>query len=127
MAIVLGTEQWSYLLGGTAEWSDWKGLGHSMLATLGLLAVAGVFHPLKLLPLMLFELFWKSVWLLAVALPAWLEGRLVPDIVNVRASCVGIGILMVLVPWQYVWWRYIKQPIEPWRRDQVRGSSCEGG
>lgn len=118
MAIVLSTEQWSYILGGTAAWSEWKGLGHCMLAILGLLAILGVFHPVKLLPLMLFEIAWKTVWLLGIALPAWLGDRVVPDIVNVPASAIGIVVVSMLMPWRYVWWRYVVQPVEPWRRDK---------
>lgn len=125
MAIILGFKQWSYILDGTADWSSWRGLGHSMLATLALLAVAGIFHPLKLLPLMLYEMAWKSVWLLVIALPAWLSGEPIPPIVNTSASMIGIAVLTILVPWRYVWWRYVSQPIEPWRRDtpseDVRG------
>ncbi len=107
MAIILGFKQWSYIFDGTADWTSWRGLGHSMLATLALLAIAGVFHPLKLLPLMLYEMAWKTVWLLIIALPAWLQTEPVPTIVNVPASIIGIGVLSILVPWRYVWWRYI--------------------
>lgn len=122
MAIILGIKQWTYILEGTAEWSSWRGLGHSMLATLALLAIAGVFHPLKFLPLMLYEMAWKSVWLLVIALPAWMDGRPVPAIVNVPASSIGIVILMILVPWRYVWWCYVSQPIERWRPGHARSA-----
>lgn len=115
MALTLGLKQWTYIFNGTADWTKWEGLGHSMLATLALLAIAGVFHPLKLLPLMLYEMAWKTVWLLAIALPAWLDGRPVPTIVNVTATLIGIVILIILVPWRFVWWSYISQPVERWR------------
>ncbi|MEX0343148.1 MAG: hypothetical protein AB3N06_11205 [Erythrobacter sp.] len=115
IAVVLGTKQWSYILEGTGDWTAWRGLGHAMLATLALLAIAGVFHPLKLLPLMLFEIAWKTVWLLVVALPAWLGGSEVPGIVSIWGSVIGIGVVTILIPWRYVWWCYVTQPIEPWR------------
>jgi hypothetical protein len=95
-----------------------------MLATLGLLAIFGVFHPLKLLPLMLFEIAWKSVWLLSVALPARLGDRVVPEIVNVPASIAGIVIVSILIPWRYVYWRYFAQPVEPWRISRGRASTA---
>ncbi len=125
MAIVLSTKQWSYILEGTTDWSSWKGLGHSMLATLGLLAVAGVFHPLKLLPLMFYEIIWKSIWLLFVALPAWLGDQEVPDLVDVWPSSIGIVVVMILMPWRYVWWCYVVQPVDPWRRARTAGKSRE--
>lgn len=122
IATILGAQQWGYILEeGTAEWSNWRGLGHLMLATLSVLAIAGIFHPLKLLPVMLYEIAWKFLWLMIIALPAWLDGRDVPTIVDVWSSAFGIVLVIILVPWRYVWWRYFAQPIEPWRRNQVLG------
>ncbi len=40
----------------------------SMLAAVSLLAFLGIRYPLKMLPLLFFELLWKSVWLLAFGL-----------------------------------------------------------
>ena len=119
MVLVLGSNQWSQILAGTDDWPAWEGLGRSMLAMLALLALAGVFHPLKMLPLMLYEMGWKLVWLLAIALPAWVDGRVVPDIVNVTATCIAMVVLTILIPWRYVWRQYILNPAEPWRY-QVR-------
>jgi len=44
---------------------------HSMLFTrgLGLTAVLGLRYPVKMLPLLIFELVWKAVYLLAFAAP----------------------------------------------------------
>ena len=116
MVIVLGSKQLNYLLEGASEWSNWRGLGHSMLFTLAVLAIGGVFRPLAFLPVMIYEMAWKIVWLAVVALPPWLAGEQIPGIVNAQSSIIGIGILMILIPWKYVWWRYFAQPIEPWRR-----------
>lgn len=116
MVIVLGSKQLNYILEGASEWNNWRGLGHSMLFTLAIMAIGGIFRPLAFLPIMLYEIAWKLVWLSVVALPPWLAGQEIPSIVNAKASLIGIAILLVLIPWKYVWWRYFKQPIEPWRR-----------
>ncbi|MBQ4836469.1 MULTISPECIES: hypothetical protein [Pseudoalteromonas] len=116
MVIVLGSKQLNYLLEGASQWSNWRGLGHSMLFTLAILAIGGVFRPLAFLPVMIYEMAWKIVWLAVVALPPFLAGQEIPGIVNVKASIIGICVLIILVPWKYVWWRYFTQPIEPWRQ-----------
>jgi hypothetical protein len=41
----------------------------SILAAFALLAVLGIRYPLKMLPLLFFELLWKSIWVLALGLP----------------------------------------------------------
>jgi hypothetical protein len=47
------------------------GVVNSMLLALVLLAVVGLRYPLKMLPLLFWEIAWKARWLLALALPAW--------------------------------------------------------
>lgn len=116
MAFVLGWQQWSSIFEGTAEWSAWKGLGRSMLAMLAVLAFIGIFHPLKVLVLMLYEMAWKTLWLLGIALPAYLDGREVPTIVEIVPSSIGMVLLLFLIPWRYLWWQWVVQPLDPWRR-----------
>lgn len=120
MFIILGNQQWTYILTEDTEgWHRWRGVGHAMLAALSLLALLGVFHPLKALPLMIFEMVWKAIWLTIIALPAWQDGREIPDIVDATASSIGIALLLIVIPWPYVWWRYVTEPIEPWRRNRT--------
>ena len=40
------------------------------------LGVFGLIHPLKGLPIMIFMIFYKSLWLIIVAYPLWREGEL---------------------------------------------------
>lgn len=44
----------------------------SFLGALTALSLLGVRHPVRMLPLLLFELAWKLLWALAVWLPLWL-------------------------------------------------------
>ncbi|MEW6998102.1 hypothetical protein AADZ86_10390 [Colwelliaceae bacterium BS250] len=118
MVIVLGSKQLNYILEGASEWGNWRGLGHAMLFTLAVLAIGGVFRPLAFLPIMIYEIAWKTVWLVVVALPPWLAGEQIPGIVSVKGSIIGICLLIILIPWKYVRWRYFTQPIEPWRRNK---------
>lgn len=117
MVFVLGKIQLQYILEGPSEWSNWRGLGHSMLFALALFAIGGLFRPLAFLPIMIFEVVWKAVWLLVVALPLFLAGEEIPGIVDM-GSRIGIWLIVLVIPWNYVWWRYFKQPIEPWRRNK---------
>lgn len=119
MVFVLGKNQLLYILEGASEWARWRGLGHSMLFALALFAIGGMFRPLTFLPLMIYEIVWKGIWLLVVALPPWLVGEEIPTIVSVKGSLIGICLIAICIPWKYVWWRYFEQPIEPWRRKKV--------
>ncbi len=115
MAFVMGSVVWRQLLFESADWEAWRGVAKSMLAALALLSLIAVRYPMQMLPLMIYEVAWKTVWMLAIALPAWLNGNWSAGIEGLFYDCVGIVIAYFIVPWHYVWARYIAQPMEPLR------------
>lgn len=52
------------------------GLAGSVYTAFGLIAILGITSPLKFLPILLLQLLYKSIWLLAVILPLLLSGQL---------------------------------------------------
>lgn len=92
------------------------GAARALFVALGLLAALGVRYPLQMLPIMLFELAWKALWLAFVGLPLWSAGGIDADnrdtFINVA---VGIPLVLVVVPWRYVWDHYVVRPSERWR------------
>ncbi len=118
MAVVMGGMVWTQLLRDWEDWVLWKGVGKSMLAALALISLIGVRYPLQMLPLMLYEVAWKTVWLTLIALRAWLAGRWNADIDSMFYDCIGIVVAYFVVPWRYVWARYFAQPMEPLRRQR---------
>lgn len=116
MAAVMGSVVWSQLLAGGPDWPMWKGAAKSMLAALAVISLLGVRYPLQMLPVMLYEMAWKTVWLGCVALRAWLNGTWTTDIGSMFEDCAGIIVAYFVVPWPYIWARYIRQPMEPLTR-----------
>ena len=55
-----------------------RGVIPSLLAGLWLLALLGVSYPRQMLPLLLFEFAWKTIWLIDFGLPQWSSGQLPP-------------------------------------------------
>jgi hypothetical protein len=70
LVVGLGSTIWPAILDQTT-WELMRGVVVSMLGAMSLLAVLGIRYPLQMLPLLFFELTWKSIWLLRVALPLW--------------------------------------------------------
>ena len=93
-----------------------RGMVDSMFGGLWVMGVLGVRYPLQMLPIFLFEFVWKTIWLLAFGLPQWLAGtgspRLNDDLISIGNGPILFGLI---IPWGYVWRRYIKQPAERWR------------
>ncbi len=71
IALGQGLQKWPQLIHHTATWGFWDGVGASMLGALAFLCLLAVRYPLQMLPLMLYELTWKTFWILSVALPLW--------------------------------------------------------
>ena len=76
----------------------------------------GVRYPLAMLPLLLLPLFYKSVWLIAVAVPLWSAGPIDPvtrELTRVFAMAAVAD--LVVIPWPYVVAHYVRTPGERWR------------
>ena len=87
----------------------------SVLAAFALLAVLGIRYPLKMLPLLFFELLWKSIWILAFGLPLLLSGRLGPETTETLTGVLmGVVLVPLVTPWGYVLKQYLKAPGDRW-------------
>lgn len=93
-----------------------RGVIPSLLGAIWLLAFLGLRYPLQMLPLLLFELAWKSIWMFAYGLDQWLAGQLPPTFAD-DFFAIGVGVILMplVIPWGYVWHRYVRQPSERWR------------
>ena len=105
---------WPLLFTHKPDWPLMNGVVCSLLAAVSVLAVLGIRYPLQMLPVLLFELLWKAIWLIAVALPLWRAGALDAARMETVRDCLPAVILIPLIPWRYVIARYLRSPGEPW-------------
>lgn len=86
----------------------------SLLAGIGLLSLLGLYSPLKMLPLLIFEVTWKIIFLAFYALPLWLAGDVDPaSLANIQAVLVVV-VFIPMIPWRYVFRTYLACPGERW-------------
>jgi hypothetical protein len=64
--VLLGMAVWPDLINHGKPWDPMHGIAVSCWAALSALSGLGIRYPLKMLPLMIFQLLYKSVWVLAV-------------------------------------------------------------
>lgn len=93
-----------------------RGMITAILGGLCVMAAIGVLHPLKMVPILLFEFIWKTIWLLRFGLPQWQAGTGSP---RLGEDMISIGlfplIFALVIPWGHVWRHYVKAPTERWR------------
>ena len=116
IAVGLGLTLWPEILDPTSSWKLSRGVVVAMLGALSALSVLGLRYPLRMLPLLLFELAWKALWLSRVALPLWLEHRVDPATAETIFACALVVVLLPVIPWRHVFGTYVIAPGEPWRR-----------
>ena len=93
-----------------------RGVIPSLLGALWLLAFIGLRYPLQMLPLLLFEFAWKTIWLLDYGLPQWSAGKMPPTFADdFQAIAMGVILMPIVIPWGYVWRHYVKAPANRWR------------
>ncbi len=106
--IALGYDVWSEIINPSEVWGPYDGVVYSFWAAYATLMGLGVRYPLKMLPLLLLQLFYKSVWLLGIYLPLSLQGQL--DTASegfLMPFAIAIPLDLIAIPWKYVYQNYI--------------------
>jgi len=111
--VLLGSDVWPEILRHQGVWDPVKGVAFSFWAALSLLSGLGLRYPLKMVPLLLLQLVYKTIWLLAVALPMWPALRST-DIT--RAMVIGVVVDVLGIPWSYILASYVKERGDRWRQ-----------
>ena len=93
-----------------------RGVIASLLGAVWVLAFIGLRFPLEMLPLLMFEFAWKAIWMIAYGLPQWFAGQFPPTFAEDFFN-IGIGVILMplVIPWGYVWRRYVKRSGARWR------------
>ena len=94
-----------------------RGVIPSMLAGMWVLACFGLRYPLQMLPILLFELAWKTIWLADYGLPQWRAGvNTLAFKEDLKAIALGPVVFILVIPWGYVLRHYLKKPGARWRQ-----------
>src|SRR5215467_3018483 len=115
MAAGLGTFIWPDVIHHTIDLAIARGIQLALLAGLGLTSVLGLRYPLKMLPILLFELIWKTTYLVAFALPLWHANQINPATAEDVKSVLMVVTFLPLIPWRYVVSTYFLTPADRWK------------
>jgi len=116
IGLAQGSQTWPAIVHHTKPWDLWHGVGMSFLGALTALSLLGVRYPVRMLPLLIFELAWKLLWVLAAWLPLWLAHSVDADTANSFTEIIfGVVLVPLVLPWGYVWKNYVMAPSDRWR------------
>ena len=119
VAVGLALTKWPLLINHDRPWPLFEGVETCMLVALSLLAFLGLRYPVQMLPILLFELGWKFIWVAVVVLPLWISNQMDPATLQVFYSCLVVLIVLAVIPWRYVVAHYVMKPGDRWRSDRT--------
>lgn len=106
--VFVGYRSWTGILSHHGSWDPVRAAAVCMWASSSLLSLIGVLHPLKMLPVFLFEIGYKLLWLAVVAWPLWSANQLAGSPAEELTHAFLVVVLPVVgIPWGYVFRKYI--------------------
>jgi hypothetical protein len=108
MFFVLGKETWTRILTHRGPWEPVNAVAWCLWTAFATLAGLGIIRPLKMLPILLLEIFYKVLWLILVAYPLWSAGTLAGSPAeNITNSFLWVILPIMAVPWGYAFTTYV--------------------
>jgi len=114
VVVGLGIFLWPSVIDPEKHWEVMEGQASCMLAAFSLLCVLGLRYPLQMLPIFLWEIIWKTLWLGLVPLPQWWAGHIDE---SVKPYIFGVSLVVLFyltAPWRYLFTHYVKARGDRW-------------
>jgi hypothetical protein len=111
MFFVLGQMTWTHILTHKGPWDPTNAVAWCVWTAFATLAGLGILRPLKFLPLILLEIFYKVLWLIVVAYPLWSRGALANSpAADITTQFLWVILPIVAMPWGYAFVTYVYNP-----------------
>jgi hypothetical protein len=108
MFFVLGKDTWGHILNHQGAWNPTDAVAWSLWAACAGLAFLGILYPLKMIPILLLEIFYKLIWLAIVAYPLWSKDQLAgSEAEGITYAFLWVLLPIVAMPWKYTFMHYI--------------------
>jgi len=111
MCTLMARTAWTSILLHQGAWEPYRAMATCVWAAYGTLALLGLLQPLRMLPLVLFMIFYKSLWLAVVAVPLLRAGTLAGSSAEeLTYIFMAAPVFALCVPWGYVVRRFVMAP-----------------
>lgn len=108
VALFVTYDAWQHIINHRGPWDPVDAAAWCMWGAYSVLSVIGIFRPLKMLPIVIFEIIYKIIWLIVVAYPLWATGALAGSPAEAMTQAFLWVILpIVAMPWGYFFRTYI--------------------
>ena len=124
MFAFVASDSWRAIITHEGSWDHVRAVAFCVWAVYSTMSFLGLLHPLRMLPIMVFMIGYKVLWLAVVAYPLWRAGSLVGSPAEEMAGVfVWVVLPMLAVPWIYFFRTYVM----PSRRTFASRAHVQGG
>ncbi|RZT12616.1 hypothetical protein EV649_6971 [Kribbella sp. VKM Ac-2569] len=115
MGVGLAIVKWPIVVQDVRSLPVMEGVVACLLTGMSLLAFLGLRYPVRMLPILLFEVAWKVIWVGTVGIPHLIANDLSTEARGVLINCTVVVFIVAVIPWRYTWRRYARTPGDAWR------------
>jgi hypothetical protein len=102
MFLFLTYDSWTHIFNHTGPWENANAAAWCMWGSYSVISFIGILRPLKMLPIVLFEIVYKIAWLAIVAYPLWVNNELIGSPAEgMTRVFVWVVLPIVAMPWRY--------------------------
>ncbi|WP_373519684.1 hypothetical protein [Pricia sp.] len=108
MFFVMGYTAWTEVITHIGGWEPIGAVTWCVWAAYATISFVGIYNTLKMLPIAVFMVFYKALWLIAVAYPLWatdsLKGSPPEDLAGIF---IWAMVAVPFVPWKHFFLNYV--------------------
>lgn len=108
MFLFLTYESWNHILNHNGPWENGNAAAWFMWGSYSAISFIGIVRPLKMLPIVLFEIVYKTAWLFFIAYPLWVKNELIGSPAEGMARVfIWVVFPIAAMPWRYFFRTYL--------------------
>ena len=108
MFLFVTYDSWKHIFNHTGPWDNINAAAWCMWGSYAGISVIGIVRPLKMLPIVLFEITYKVAWLAVVAYPLWAKNELTGSPAEgMTRVFLWVVLPIVAMPWRYFFRTYV--------------------
>lgn len=101
-------DAWTTIINHQGPWDPTRAVGWSVWAAYPTLSIFGLLRPLRWLPLIIFMIFYKTLWVILVAYPLWSTNTLAGSPAEEMTYVfIAAPFFVLVVPWVYVFKNFV--------------------
>jgi len=105
----VGIQSWAEVINPDELFGTLDGVSYSFWIAYASLMGLGIRYPIRMLPLIFLQFFYKAVWVAGIYYPMWASNQLDSSAASFLNICfIAMALDVIAIPWRFVYHHYLK-------------------